>query len=1029
MKKLTLLIAFMSICSLQFLLAQSREITGVISTAQDNSPLPGATITVKGTTIGAISRPDGKYSIDVPENYNVLVFNFIGMKAKEVEIGDRTQIDVALELDAVGLDEVMVVAYNTIKRADFTGSAQIVDGDELQVPGMESIDKSLAGKVSGVRVTSTTGDPGSSGEIQIRGIGSINGSTSPLYVIDGIPMMSGDFGHYGRNSNILSTLNPDDISNITILKDAAAASLYGSRAANGVVIITTKQGKSGETKFDFKASHGWSSMASNSFEMMSGPEYHQYEQLAIENYIKGFYGLLPGGANYGNADSLAAYRPEINSYKEAWSSTIDSTVNTDWRDVIYRMGQQKDYQLSASGGNDKTRFYLGGGYSDIEGIVANSDFKRYSGRLNLSNKATDWLDLNLNQMLSYTRHNGYRDQSDQAQGIGHSQPLGILFAANPTAPKYDENGETYPGAHFSYRGHPEELLKGDDRFVRTNTSRSITNGGIDAKITDFLSFKSTLGLDWVQAENFEYWGPNSIDGASTDGRGEYRIYTNTDLTSSNVLNFTKDFGNHNLSAIAGTEISATTEKFIYSQVIKYSNEKLTELGNGQPDDASSYVSNSNLISYFSNVSYNYDDRYYLSGSIRTDGSSRLGVDNRWATFWSGSASWRFSKESFLENSNLLTDGKLRFSYGTNGNLPPFWYEHLPLYAFDGGYGEDPAIYVDQPGNVSLGWEKSNNMNIGLDINLVGRFGIVMEYYNKLTEGLLLDRPITYLTGFESTWQNVGSIKNNGLEVEFHSVNIASPSGFTWRTDLTFANQKSIVMELPDNEDLITGDGDLFIYREGEEMYSFYLPTWLGVDPETGYGYFKINPDLPDSPDNRTRSYFEAGRSIVEKAYPDILGGFTNNFSYKGLKVNLMFTYSFGGNMFDYPGYFSHHDGLRVGVFNLAKDVENNYWTRPGDEVDNPMPNAYDPNRPDSWSTRHILSTDYVRLKELKIGYTLPVSVSNRLYADNLEVYLKGTNLWMWTREKDIDPEVTLNGYRTVDTPSARMITVGVNLGF
>jgi TonB-linked SusC/RagA family outer membrane protein len=609
------------------------------------------------------------------------------------------------------------------------------------------------------------------------------------------------------------------------------------------------------------------------------------------------------------------------------------------------------------------------------------------------------------------------------------QPLGILYSANPTAPKYDENGERYDAAHFSFRGHPEDLLNGEEQFVRTNTYRSLTNGSVDIKITDYLSFKSTAGLDWVQSENFEYWGPNSVDGESTNGRGEYRVFTNVDLTSSNVLNFNNSFGEHNLSAILGTEVTATTLKWLYSQVINYSNDKLPELGNGQPDDASSYIRHSNLLSYFSNVSYNFANKYYLSGSVRTDGSSRLGIDNRWATFWSASASWRFTGESFLENSTVLTDGKVRFSYGTNGNLPPFWYEHLPLYSFSGGYGENPAIFVDQPGNSELGWEISNNMNVGVDLNLFGRFGIVVEYYDKLSEGLLLDRPITYLTGFESTWQNVGSLKNNGLEVELHTVNIASPGGFTWRTDFTMTTQKSIVNELPGGEDLITGDGNLFIYRENEDVYSFYLPTWLGVDSETGYAYFAIDPNAPDTPENRTRSYFEAGRSVVGKAYPDVIGGLNNSISYKGFSLDFLFTYSFGGSMFDYPGYFSHHDGLRCGQFNLAKDVEGNYWTKPGDEVDNPMPNYYDPNRPDRWSTRHLLSTDFIRLKELKIGYSLPSSFLNRIYVDNLEVYLKGTNLWLWSEVKNVDPEVTLNGYRTVDTPLARMISVGVNLGF
>ena len=909
------------------------------------------------------------------------------------------------------------------------GVLYIVEGDQLNVPGAESIDKSLAGKVSGVRVTSTTGDPGASGEIQIRGIGSINGTTTPLYVIDGIPLSTGDFGHYANTSNILSTINPEDIENITILKDAAAASLYGSRAANGVVIITTKQGKTGKTKFEFKASQGWSAMASNSFEMISGPEFHKYEQLAIENNIKEFYNLLPGQSNYGNADTLAFYQPEIDYYKESWSTTIDSTVNTDWRDVIYRHGKQSDYQLAASGGNEKTRFYIGGGYTDITGMVANSDFKRYSGRVNVSNTATNWLNLSLNQALSFTQQNGFRDQSDQVQGIGYTSPLGILYQSNPTAPKYDENGERYPGAHFWYLGHPEDLLDPHEQFIRSNTYRSLTNGSALIKFSDNLSFKTTAGLDWMQAENFEYWGPMSVDGESTNGLGDYRVYTNIDMTSSNVLNFEKSYGNNNVNILAGAEIASTTQKYLNAQVINYSNDKLPELGNGQPDVADSYIDHVNLISYFSNVSYNYADKYYLSGSIRTDGSSCLGIDNRWATFWSGSASWRFSKEVLLEDNDILTDGKLRFSYGTNGNLPPFWYEHLPLYSFSGGYGANPAIYVDQPGNAELGWEKSNNMNIGLDLNILGRFGIVIEYYNKLTEGLLLDRPISYITGFESTWQNVGKIQNNGLELEIHTVNISSANGLNWRTDFTLTSQNSIVKELPNGEDLITGDGDLFIYRENEDMYSFYLPTYLGVDPQDGYAYFAIDPDAPDTPENRTRSYFQAGRSIVGKAYPDLIGGLNNSFSFKGLNLSFLFTYSFGGNMFDYPGYFSHHDGFRLGSFSVAKDVEGNYWTKEGDVVDNPMPNLSNPNRSDKWSTRHILSTDYVRLKELKFGYTVPSSISNKLYVDNMEVYMKGTNLWLWSKEKDIDPEVTLNGYRTVDTPLARTISVGVNLNF
>ena len=1027
-KRIFILVALMVFSGFQILQAQ-RVITGNVSSSEDGFPLPGAAIVVKGTTIGSITDLDGNYTINVPEEATVLQFSFIGLLSQEIEIGDQEVIDVVLEPDVVGIEEVMVVAYRTVKKADYTGSARVVEGEKLVVPGAESVEKSLSGKVSGVRVTSSTGDPGSSGEIQIRGIGSINGTTTPLYVIDGIPMETGSLGHYEKTSNILSTLNPEDIENMTVLKDAAAASLYGSRAANGVVIITTKKGKQGKTTFNFKANVGTASMASKSYETMSGTEYHRYDQLAIENYTLSLYELLPGQANYGDAAMRAAAQSDIDDNKENLSSTYDSTVNTNWRDVVYQTGMQQEYQLSASGGGEKTQFYISGSYSDIEGIVNASEFKRYSGRVNVNHKATDWLDLGINQMLSFTNQSGYRDQSNQAEGIGISSPLGILFASNPTAPLYDSNGNTYPEANFLGNGHPEDLLDGTLQFINTNTYRSLTNGSVNFTFTPSLSFKSTFGLDWIQGQNLEYWSPSSIDGAALGGLGYRDAATNIDLTTSNVLNFTKVFGPHNLSILAGFEASKKKFLDLVATAQRYSNEKLYELANGQPEGASSSKSGVSLLSYLANLSYVFQDKYYVTGSVRTDGSSRLGVDNRWASFWSGSLAWRFAKEDFMGGAGWLTDGKLRASYGTNGNLPPTFYLHMPLYNFSGGYGDNSAIFINNPGNTQLGWEKSNNMNIGVELTLFERFSMIAEYYNKKTEGLLLDVPISYLTGFASTWQNTGKLDNSGIDIEFHSVNLPVSSQLKWRTDFTLSTQKSIVKELPNDEDIVYGDFSLYLYSANKDLYSFYLPTFAGVDPETGYGYFLINPDTLDVPANRTRNHAEAGRSIVAKAYPDIIGGLSNTFSYMGLELDILFTYSFGGNMFDYPGYFTHHDGSRNGVFNLAKDVEGNYWTKPGDVVDNPRPMWYDENRSDLWSTRHIKSTDHIRLKDLTISYNFPESVAERIFMENMKIYARGTNLWMWAKEKGIDPEAALNGYRTVDTPPTRVLSLGIQFSF
>lgn len=1029
MKRSLAFLAGFVLAGFQLINSQTVQVTGIITSSEDGLSLPGATVVVKGTTIGSVTDLDGNYKINVPVGSNILVYSYVGMLSQEIAINGRTVIDVVLNPDIVGIEEVMVVAYRTVKKSEYTGSAVLVDGDKLVVPGAESIDKSLNGKVSGVRVTSETGDPGSSGEIQIRGIGSINGSTSPLYVIDGIPMETGNMGHYEKTSNILSSLNPEDIENMTVLKDAAAASLYGSRAANGVVIITTKKGQQGDTKFQFNASTGWASMATNSYEMMSGPEYHKYDQLAIENYMKNLFGLLPGQSNYDNADSLAYHQPAIDAAKIDLSSTFDSTVNTNWRDVVYRTAKQQDWQLSASGGNEKTQFYISGNYSDIEGIVNGSNFKRYSGRMNLDHNPAKWISFGLNQMLSFTLQKGYRDQSNQAEGMGTSSPLGILMGANPTAPTYDANGKTYPEASFQGYGHPEDLLNGKLQFIDTRTYRSLTNGRIQINITPDLFIKSTLGLDWIQTQNFEYWSPHSIDGEALGGLGYRDVLTNVDITSSNLITYNKTMGIHNLSILAGFEATKKNFKDIIATANKYSNEKLTELANGQPDAASSAQSGVSMLSYLSNLQYTIADKYYLTASIRADGSSKLGKDNRWAAFWSASLAWRFGQEDFMESLPWLTDGKLRFSYGTNGNLPPEFYTHLSLYNLSGGYGVNSAVFIDNPGNINLGWERSNNLNAGMELTLFERFSFIIEYYNKLTDGLLLDVPISYLTGFPSTWQNVGKLSNSGIDFELHSVNLPVTSDFKWRTDFTLSIQKSVVKELPNGEDIVAGDFSLYLYSENRDLYSFYLPTWVGVDPQTGYGYFLINPEEPDSPGNRTRVHAEAGRSIVAKAYPDVTGGLSNTLNYKGFDLDILVTYSFGGNLFDYPGYFAHHDGRYDGVLNLAKDVEGNYWTKPGDVVDNPMPNWDNPDRPDRWSTRHIHSTDHIRLKDISFGYNIPTVWLERIKFDNIRLYVRATNLAMWSKTKNIDPEVPLNGYRTVDTPPTRVVSVGAQVGF
>lgn len=1031
MKKLLLSLFILSLFAYN-VIAQERTITGTVKGREDGLPLPGVSVRVKGATTGTQTGANGQFSLRIPGNNTVLVFTYVGYASQEIAVGGRSIINVSLSTDATQLGEVVVVAYGTAKKSSLVGSVGTVSTKQLASATTESADKALVGKVAGVRVSSNTGDPGSTGEINIRGVGSISASTSPLYVIDGVPVKEGsEMAYYGKSSNILSSINPDDIESISVLKDAASASLYGSRASNGVIVITTKKGATGATKFSYKGEYGWSKMAVDAYEMMSGPEFVKYEQAALQGYyLQASGALLPTDPNFNNS-TINAEAKQF-ALDNAGSFVDDPSVNTNWRPYVYRNGNSQDHQVTASGGSDKTTFYVGLGYNKTTGIVRGSDFNRYSGRLNLDHKATKWLSFGLKEMYSYTEQNGFRDQSDQAQGIGTNSPLGILYALNPTSPVYNSDGSINLSAGWGKVTNPLSMLNGSDdakEMVNTKTYRNLTNGEIGISILPELNFKSVLGADISHVQNFEFWSPNSVDGSSTSGLGSRYNYTSSTLTASNTLRYNKVFDKHSLDVLGGFEVQRDNLLEMIAVAQKYVSPKLPELANGQPNQASSSTYTSTLESFLGNLNYNYDNKYFLTGSFRRDGSSRLGSNNRWGNFWSVGGAYKLSSEEFMKDVVWINDLKLRASYGTNGTLPTSYYAHQELYGFNIGYGSNGASYHSQPANSSLGWEKSKNFNVGIDIAAIKRLQFSAEYYNKITTDLLFEVPISYLSGFGTYWQNLGKIKNDGFEFTLHSDNIRSNSnsGFNWSSDLNLTTQSAKVVTLPSDEDISYGDGNMYIHREGESLYSFYLPVWAGVDPASGNAQFYVNPGVDDS---KTFSYSQAGHAIVGKAIPDVLGGFTNTLSYKGFDLSFLITYQFGGDLFDYPGYFSHHYGVRMGSFNLAKDIENNYWTQPGDVAKYPRPVYGNANRPDRFSSALIKSTDNIRLREVTFGYNLPKKFASSVFAQNIRVYARAQNLAMiWAKTKDIDPDVPLNGYRQVDTPPTRVIFAGVSVGF
>lgn len=992
--------------------AQDLKITGTV-TDQTGYPLEGATVLVRGTTKGTTTDAEGRYLLNATQDAEIVV-SYLGYLSQSKKADGKSQLDFVLMEDTNFLDDVIVVAYGTMSESDFTGSASQIKGEEIATASKESIDKGMMGKIAGVRISSDNGDPGSAGSVQIRGVGSISAGTSPLYVIDGTVISSateGDIQVGYRSTGILNTLNPDDIESVTVLKDAAAASLYGSRAANGVILITTKRGRQGRTSISYSGEAGVSSMAvGKALQLLDGPKFIRYIKDAADNA----YAMNPAYSYGYDGDTWAS-----------WVADPSGKTSTDWTRQVFRNAFRHSHQLSLSAGNEKTRVYSGLGYSRTDGIVLGSYFDRISGRINIDHQINDRLKVGLRQMVSFTGSRGHNDQSDQSQGMGYATPIGVMTQSDPTATAENPDGTWNENVSWSgFTTNPHLLFDSDMQYNKARSMRSLSNIDIELSLTDALSVKNTFGYDYLDNKQYLWWSPASIDGESMNGLSASYIFQTDDLTNSTVLRYSDTFGSgHNLSALAGFEVADHRSSFTYAAANNYPGDKLTALSVGQMYGVGGASYRSFMLSVLANVNYDWEHRYYASASFRRDGSSRLGPDSRWANFWSVSGAWRISEEEFLRGSDIFSDVKIKASYGTNGNLPSAYYAYKGLYSASGGYGTEAALWWSNPRNDSLGWEKSRNFNVGFDWYMYNRVNLNVEYYHKYTSSLIFDMPASAVTGFSSYTSNIGNLLNNGLEIEISSRNFEREN-FTWDTSLNLTFQKSVVKSLPnDNADISYGDGGMYIHRVGESMYSFYLPVWKGVNPETGLGEFLIDPEDPSK--GVTNWYSEAASTIAGKAIPDLTGGITNTFTFLGgmIDLSILITFQTGGSLFDYPGYFTHSDGFRAASMNAAADASD-YWTPANRNAAYPKPIMNNPYRWDRFSSRLIHSTDNIRMRELTVGCNIPV----KRYLSGLRLYFKATNpLMIWSATPDIDPDVAINGYRTADVPAVKAFVMGMNI--
>lgn len=1006
-------------------IAQEKTITGTV-TDENGMPIPGVNVVVKNTTNGTLTNFDGEYSITADVG-QILTFSYIGKKIVNRTIGSTNVINVQMAKSAESLDEVMVVAYGSANKRSFTGAAETVKNEAVTRGATASFETALQGKVSGVNI-STSGQPGGKSNVQIRGVGSISGSTQPLYVLDGVVintdsnLRAGDYMTGSTGYNPLSTINSEDIKSITVLKDAAASSLYGSRAANGVVIITTKRGKSGETEISLNVENGWSDNLTE--EKLINNE--QFKNLWIEGqvnqYIQNnegaeFRRVYADDALYSNYKSQA-----VADYESIYGTT---NANSDWMGAIYQTGSFKKYNLSARGGNENTSFYISGNYLDQKGTIIETGMKRFSGRLNLENQAKDWLRLGVNLSAAKTERDAANIDGSYAGGLN---PLYMARVLPPAAPIYDPEG--YGG----YANLPNDIEKNANPIgvlkvgEYENTEFRVRGDAFaEFQIMEPLKFKTTFGIDQQAIDetlydNKEFGAGGGIwNGVLNRVKSEVLQYT-----VSNVLNYNDNFGKHGLDVLLGHELQESNMNSI--NVYGYDvldSELLSASSIGSLWSHTGYAENYSLLSYFSQVAYNFDQKYYLSSSFRRDGSSRFGKDARWGTFWSLSGAWVATEENFVDIDGL-DYLKFRGSYGTNGNLPPQYYAALAFFETDGkGYGGESGLSYGQLQNPDLSWEQSKNFNVGVDFNLFQELNLTVNYFNKKTEDLLLNVPVSPTTGFLTQLQNYGEMINKGWELEV-GYSPYSDEDFTWNTSANLTLLENEITKLK-NTIVSTYSArygqDPLIIKEGESIYSFYLRDYAGVDPETGMAQYYVLDDGRRTGALTTDAQ-AAGFGIFGDALQDLQGGFFNEFVYKDFSLDFLFTFGMGGKVYDRTAFKRDDDGYAPQFTNTVAQL--NPWNPNNTDATVPIRINGNPTFSNDVSTRHLYDSDYLKLKNVKLSYKLP-AMWNTIKGGS--VYAQGDNLLLLTELDGYDPEAVSNGVNFFQVPTARTLMLGLQLQF
>ena len=1013
---------------------QAREVTGKVTDAKDGSPVAGATIRAKGGKKSTVSLADGSFSITVSSGINELIISFVGYNDITTAITGAT-MNVSLTQNAQSLSEVVVVGYGTKIKRDVTGSIAKVGAKELTNTPVTSFESAIQGRASGVFVQQQNGKLGQGINIRIRGASSVSAGNEPLYVVDGIPVITSDLSSNGAQTSPLADININDIESIEILKDASAAAIYGSRASNGVVLVTTKKGKSGTSKIDVGYFTGFQKPTGKR-EFLNAKQYVDFFTRAAvgaanQDYLAGYYDTPEDAV----ADWLDYAESRFTRYSAGNEDWRDAKVDVDWQKEAFQDAPISQYDLSFTGGNDKTKFYASGQYLDQDGIIIRNSYKRYNGRLNVDHKLKDWLSVGMN--MSFSRSQNNRISNDNA----FSTPLQIV-ALSPITPVIDPRTGLPSGALDLETGAPNTnfpvyynpLLSVGNQTYKTIVNRMLGNVYGNVNIAKGLIFRTEFGIDQLNQTEEAYYG--SVTARNTgvpNGSGFFSSDQLLNVNTNNFFQYAKTFSDvHNLDVIGGMSFQKQTTASSLAEGEEFPSDAYKKLASAaSKTDATSTASEFSFLSYFLRANYKFNNKYLVALSSRYDGSSRFGENNRYGFFPAASVGWIMSEERFLENSKWLNFLKLKASYGLTGNAEIGNFAARGLYSGDGAYGGQAGQRPTQIPNPDLKWETTKGYDIGIEASILNnRIGFEVDYYQRNTQDLLLDVEVPGTSGFATQLRNIGNLKNKGIEFTINTVNINTKS-FRWTSSLNFSANKNEITNLGGQ---VLG-GDVNKAKEGASLGVFYTREFAGADPDNGDAIYYLNTPKADGTLDRatTNDYNAAAEVIVGDPNPDFIYGFSNNLTYKGIDLDILLQGVQGNQVYNGGGQYMSASGSN-GFDNQSVD-QLAAWDKPGDITMVPEARMFYANGTNA-SSRYISDGSYLRVKAVTLGYNLPASVIKKMKIEKARIYIRAQNLFTITNYKGWDPEVNADfqvsninqGQDFYSAPQLKTIVFGITLG-